>query len=110
MAALTKAELAEALEPLLIENRSIFGAKKAAALMQQMYAEEINLLAMRQREWARIGGSDADAAAAAQKAMTTLRELDPTLRISTLDNWFPFSSAEDMRHLAEGLRKAGLPE
>jgi tetratricopeptide (TPR) repeat protein len=47
---------------------------------------------------------------AAEKAMVTLRELDPTLRITTLGNWFPFNSVEDMGNLAEGLRKAGLPE
>jgi TolB-like protein len=47
----------------------------------------------------------------AQKAMTRLRQLDPTLRISTLDDVLPpFRRAEDRARFVEGLRRAGLPE
>lgn len=37
-------DLVEALAPLLIEERSIFGAKQAKELMQTLYAEDIELL------------------------------------------------------------------
>jgi TolB-like protein len=47
----------------------------------------------------------------AQKVMTRLRQLDPTLRISNLDDVLaPFRRAEDRVRFVEGLRKAGLPE
>jgi tetratricopeptide (TPR) repeat protein len=47
----------------------------------------------------------------AQKAMTRLRQLDPTLRVSNLrDRLAPFRRPEDLARYEEGLRKAGLPE
>lgn len=46
----------------------------------------------------------------ARRAMAQLRELDPTLRISTLKDWLPILRDEDLSIFAEGLRKAGLPE
>ena len=47
----------------------------------------------------------------ARKAMTRMRQLDPMLRISKLDDVLaPFRRAEDRARYAEGLRKAGLPE
>ena len=36
--------------------------------------------------------------------------LDPTLRISNLQDWLPFRRPEDLALFADGLRKAGLPE
>jgi len=48
--------------------------------------------------------------AEAQKAMMHLRQLDPALRISNLDNLFPIRRPEDFARWAEGMRKAGLPE
>ncbi|MBR0799582.1 adenylate/guanylate cyclase domain-containing protein [Bradyrhizobium jicamae] len=45
----------------------------------------------------------------AQQAMAHLRELDPALRISNLTEVLPLR-AEDLAKLAEGLRRAGLPE
>jgi hypothetical protein len=39
-----------------------------------------------------------------------LREFGPTLRLSNLKEQMPFRRAEDLAMLADGLRKAGLPE
>jgi len=47
---------------------------------------------------------------AAERAMRYLRELDPTLRISNLRQWWPLRRPEDLARFEEGLRKAGLPE
>ena len=46
----------------------------------------------------------------AEKAMQRLRQLNPTLRISNLKDTQPFGQPERLTRLAEGLRKAGLPE
>ena len=47
----------------------------------------------------------------AHKAMARLRQLNPTLRVSTLkDVVGPFRRAEDLLRWEEGLRQAGLPE
>jgi len=48
--------------------------------------------------------------AAAQRAMTHLRQLDPSLRISKLGDWLPIHRPEDLHVFAKGLRLAGLPE
>jgi len=52
----------------------------------------------------------ADRADEARQAMRHLRRLDPALRISNLKDWFPLRRPEDLATLADGLRKAGLPE
>jgi TolB-like protein/class 3 adenylate cyclase len=46
----------------------------------------------------------------AQEAMAHLRELDPSLRVSNLNEVFPLRRAEDLAKFAEGLRQAGLPD
>jgi adenylate cyclase len=47
----------------------------------------------------------------AQKALTRLRQIDPTLRVSNLrDRLGPYRRPEDVARNEEGLRKAGLPE
>jgi TolB-like protein/Tfp pilus assembly protein PilF len=46
----------------------------------------------------------------ARRAMDHLRELDPTLRISNLEDWLPIHRPEDLSTFAGGLREAGLPE
>jgi adenylate cyclase len=46
----------------------------------------------------------------AERAMTRLRELDPTLRISRLADWLSIRRPKDLATLADGLRKAGLPD
>ena len=48
--------------------------------------------------------------AEAQKAMARLRQLDPALRISNLQDRFPIQRSEDLARWVEGLRIAGLPE
>jgi tetratricopeptide (TPR) repeat protein len=47
---------------------------------------------------------------AARRAMQDLRALDPALRLSSLKNWLLFHRPEDISRLADGLRRAGLPE
>ena len=44
----------------------------------------------------------------AQRAMDHLRELDPALRISNLEDWLPIHRAEDLATFADGLRRAGV--
>lgn len=51
-------EFAEALEPVLIENRSIFGAKRARHFMQELYAAEIEELAAKNRTYVTITDND----------------------------------------------------
>ena len=47
----------------------------------------------------------------AHQAVARVRQLNPTLRVSTLkDVVGPFRRAEDLSRFEEGLRKAGLPE
>jgi TolB-like protein/Tfp pilus assembly protein PilF len=46
----------------------------------------------------------------ARRAMQHLRQLDPTLRISSLEDWLRIRRSEDLATFAEGLRRAGLPE
>ena len=46
----------------------------------------------------------------AQRAMRHCRRLTPALRLSNLEDWVLLRRPEDLATLAEGLRKAGLPE
>jgi TolB-like protein len=46
----------------------------------------------------------------ARDAMTSLRRIDPPLRVSDLKVLTPFRRVEDIARYEEGLRKAGLPE
>ena len=46
----------------------------------------------------------------AQRAISHLRQLDPTLRISNLGDWLPIRRPKDLATFADGLRRAGLPE
>ena len=46
----------------------------------------------------------------AQRAMVVSQQLDPTLRVSNLKDRLPPLRPEHFARLAEGLRKAGLPE
>lgn len=45
-----------------------------------------------------------------ETSVIRLRELEPTLRVSNLSNQIPYRRPEDLARLADGLRKAGLPE
>ncbi len=51
-------ELAEDLEPLLIDKQRIFSAKSARAFMQMLYADDITFLAERMRDYANITDAD----------------------------------------------------
>jgi len=48
--------------------------------------------------------------AEARRALDHVRALDPALRLSGLTGWLPIHRPGDLATLAEGLRKAGLPE
>jgi serine/threonine protein kinase len=52
------ADMAEALSPFRIEEKSIYGAKRAAALMQSLYGREIELLPEKRREYAAVTSAD----------------------------------------------------
>ena len=49
-------------------------------------------------------------AAAAERGVTHLRQLDSTLRISNLHSWLPLRQPEHLAMLADSLQSAGLPE
>ncbi|GEP58062.1 BTAD domain-containing putative transcriptional regulator [Reyranella soli] len=46
----------------------------------------------------------------ATKYLSLLRQLDPGLRVANIGNRIPLRRPEDLERLANGLRKAGLPE
>jgi hypothetical protein len=46
----------------------------------------------------------------ARRAVRDVRRLDPALSIAVLKDWLPIRRAEDAELLADGLRRAGLPE
>jgi tetratricopeptide (TPR) repeat protein len=46
----------------------------------------------------------------AAKSLAQLRALNPDLRVSSIEEAYPYRRAEDMARLREGLRLAGLPE
>ena len=46
----------------------------------------------------------------ARAAMQRLRQIDPTLRMSNLKEWFPIHRPEHFTKWAQGLQSAGLPE
>ncbi|MGE0665985.1 MAG: winged helix-turn-helix domain-containing tetratricopeptide repeat protein [Sphingomonadales bacterium] len=53
-----------------------------------------------------LGGQIDDA----RRAMQHLRQLDPTIRISNLADYLPIRRPQDQALLADGLRRAGLPD
>ena len=46
----------------------------------------------------------------ARRAMEHVRRIDPTLRISNVEDWVVLRRPEDLATFVEGLRRAGLPE
>ena len=46
----------------------------------------------------------------AKRAISHLRQLDPTLRVSNLADWLPIRRPQDLATFADGLRRAGLLE
>jgi TolB-like protein/tetratricopeptide (TPR) repeat protein len=48
--------------------------------------------------------------AEARKAVARILEIDPSMSLSNLGEFIPLRRSEDMQLLADGLRKAGLPE
>ncbi len=61
-------ELAEALEPFLIDERTIFGAKRAGTILADLYAEEIQTWAEKQKGYAKVTVEDVEASAASRVA------------------------------------------
>jgi tetratricopeptide (TPR) repeat protein len=55
---------------------------------------------------AALAGRQADA----ERAMARVRQIDPNLSLSNLGGFFPVRGAEYLAKMANGLRKAGLPE
>ena len=51
-----------------------------------------------------------DDVARAEKLLTRLKQFAPNVRVANIQNHFPLRREEDLLKLAEGLRKAGLPE
>jgi hypothetical protein len=46
----------------------------------------------------------------ARGALLHMRRLDPTMRLSNVEDWVVLRRAEDLATFVEGLRRAGLPE
>jgi hypothetical protein len=46
----------------------------------------------------------------AQRGLQNLRQLNPSLRLSTLAEWVPICAPQHLATLTEGLRAAGLPQ
>ena len=46
----------------------------------------------------------------ARRALRHLRQLDPALRTANIKDWLPLRRPQDLATLADGLRKAGLPD
>jgi hypothetical protein len=46
----------------------------------------------------------------AKGAMQHVRRLDPTLRLSNVEEWVVLRRPEDLAAFVQGLRRAGLPE
>ena len=46
----------------------------------------------------------------AQRAVVRILQIDPSVRLSNLQEFMPLRRPEDVERFAEGLRKAGLPE
>ncbi len=46
----------------------------------------------------------------ARKTVARMRELDPTLRVSSLKHWLPFRLPEHLGAVEAGLYNAGLPD
>jgi TolB-like protein len=46
----------------------------------------------------------------ARRTVHHLRQLDPALRLASIEDWLPFRRPQDLATFADGLRKAGLPE
>ena len=59
---------------------------------------------------AAAAGALAGRAVEAERALARLRRLKPALRVSDAGSLLPFRRAEDVKKLADGLRRAGLPE
>ncbi len=80
---------------------------EAAAWAAKAYRELASLMAV-----AMIAASQALAGKTdqARQAMQQVRQLNPNLRVSSLNDWLPLRRPQDVAILADGLRKAGLPE
>ena len=104
------------------QDPQMFGMRIAAAhghFFAGRYAEAMSLAENAVREQPNFfiglcvvaaGGALAGRQAEAEKAMTRLRELNPSLTMSNLKELLPIRRAEDFKRWAEGMRKAGLPD
>src|SRR5262249_21501326 len=94
------------------------GAAAWAHFFAGRYAEALSWAELAVREQpnlmfafcvAAASGALAGQLAEAQRAMARVRQLDPSLRLSNLKEFFPTRRAEDVARWEEGMRKAGLP-
>ena len=90
-----------------------------AHLFAGRYAEALSWAesAMREQPNTLIASCTAAASAAlagqlaqATKAMSRVRQLDPSMRLANLNDLFPIRRSEDYGQWSQGLRKAGLPD
>jgi TolB-like protein len=119
-AAMTRAARAETLSP--DDPEVLFFIQTATAychFLAGRYADALSYAqtAVRQRPDVAISTAAvaASGALAGQLRITDettahLLQLQPGLRLSDLDELFPFGRADDRRRWSEGLRKAGVPE
>ena len=72
--------------------------------------EQRNFITVLSTSIAAAAAALADRPGDAGSAMARVRLICPTLRISNLKDFYPMRRTDDLIRLAEGLRKAGLPE
>jgi tetratricopeptide (TPR) repeat protein len=107
------------LSPLDSHRGSMFAAMAAAHFLAGSYDDALAWAerATRERRGFSFSGVLIAASAAlagnadrAREALDELRSTHPNMSVSKLSSSFPFRRPQDIGRLAEGLRKAGLPE
>jgi tetratricopeptide (TPR) repeat protein len=83
---------------------------EALSWAEKSMREQRNFILILSTSIAAAAAALADSHANAKNAMARVRQIDPTLRISNLKDFYPLRRTDDLNRLSEGLRKAGLPE
>ena len=90
----------------------LFAGRYAEALLwaETSMREQRNFILILSTSIAAAAAALAERHSDAENAMARVRQIDPALRISNLKDLYPLRRTDDFNRLAEGLRKAGLPE
>ncbi len=83
---------------------------EALSWAEKAMREQRNFILILSTSIAAAAAALAERHADAMNAMARVRQIDPTLRISNLKDFYPLRRTDDLNRLSEGLRMAGLPE